>query len=164
MAKLDELYAAWWHSTEPAETRASYDALLLGVLAHAKRSIRDEDLASDVVVVVLSGIERFTRATPDGFSRWVSTIVRRTRAAGYRTAATTNSRYVDADCDSIAPADDYYLELGELPANLKLVAELIIQGYSIKDIAPMVGTSPNTLRQRLWRHRVTKHGSKTITS
>jgi DNA-directed RNA polymerase specialized sigma24 family protein len=147
---LDTLYAEYWASPRSVP---SPDGLVAGVRSEALRLTRDEDVAQNVCIVVLDKLETFVRSDATGFSKWVNSIIRRTRLDAYRTSS-DHTQVFDEDAGQ-SPTDDGYVDTSRLPNGIRIVADKLLQGHSLVEIAGQLNISSAALRNRLSRFRKT---------
>ena len=152
MAKtsLDDLYTAW--IATPCDRRLN--DLLYAVRAVAMKSLwqfraEADDLAQHLTTLVWQKLNDFQ---PDGrplsFTRWISTITRRTRLDAYKKQIPTSDGLIEH-----AVEDHHYIDIADLPADMKEVATSLLHGYSIKDTAQRMNLKEGTLRKRLHAFR-----------
>jgi DNA-directed RNA polymerase specialized sigma24 family protein len=147
-SNLDALYQIYWDSPR---SRPSPDGLIAGVRSYALKLTRDEDVAQNVSVIVLAKLESFRRVDSTAFSRWVKAIVRRTGLEAYRTSSDHTREFDENAC--INSDDSGYVNTSELPETIRLVADKLLQGYSLTEIASQLSVTPAALRNRLSRYR-----------
>ena len=148
MHKLDQLYTDWWDSPRSAPCPGG---LIAGVRSEALRITRDEDTAQSVALVVLAKLESFCRADATAFSRWVNSIIRRTRLDAYRTSS-DHTQVFDEDAGQSTP-DSGYVDTSRLPNGIRIVADKLLEGYSLVEIAGQLNISSAALRNKLARFR-----------
>ena len=124
-----------------------WEKLFAEVLSQAKRLTKSEDAAAEAVAVIVEKIEQFRPKTIRSFSRWVMSICRRSRLAGYR--ANRAIAYT-------APEDDddngYLRDCSRLPARIRQIAEWLAQGYSLQEIASILRIKPSSVRKIIHRY------------
>jgi DNA-directed RNA polymerase specialized sigma subunit len=145
---LDRIYDEWWNHPM---SNPSPDALLSAVRTEAFRLTHDEDVAQNAILIVLKGLDRFTRSDATAFSRWVRSIIRRTRLEHYRSHSHHTREFNENDIQ--ASAESSYVDTSNLPEGIKYVAEQLLAGHNLVSIAGQLNITSAALRNRLARYR-----------
>jgi DNA-directed RNA polymerase specialized sigma24 family protein len=143
---LDHVYQSW----EVTHTAESLNDLIKAVRALAYQATRDDDIAQNVSIVVMTKLDAFHPVGAGAFKRWVSTIIRRTRL-GARSTGLPTEEYSDEI--GYAVDDHVFFDTSMLPEPIRVVANSLLAGYSLVETAGRLGVKPATLRKRLERHR-----------
>lgn len=145
---LDIQYDKWWrHPMSISPT----DDLIKSVRAMAMRQSRSEDIAQEVCLRVLSGLDTFVRSDSSAFSRWVRRLTKHVKLEQYRTHSHHTRTF---DENSISESDDdSFVDISQLPNAIRVIAENLLQGYSLVEIAEMSGVSDAAIRNKLMRFR-----------
>jgi DNA-directed RNA polymerase specialized sigma24 family protein len=147
-SRLDKLYAQWWDSPWSKPSPADF---IKEVRAEALRMTRDEDVAQAACLVILDGLETFCRADATAPTRWVRRVIKRIRLDAYRTGSDHTREF---DENIITASDgDAYVDTSSLPDAIRLVADRLLQGFTIAEIATQLGMTAAALRNKLARFR-----------
>jgi DNA-directed RNA polymerase specialized sigma24 family protein len=148
VCNIDELYNEWWTSPR---SQPNPDALLKGVRAVALRMTHDEDIAQVATLVVYQQLESFSRADPTAFSRWVRSIIRRTRLKHYTSSSDHTVEFDESECT--VSQQTSYIDTSQLPSEIAHVAHQLLAGYKLVEIAGQLGVTSAALRNKLARFR-----------
>jgi RNA polymerase sigma factor (sigma-70 family) len=148
-----------------AAQRAVYERFSGRMYAMAKRYIREEEAAEDVLVTAFTKVfERIHQFKADGsFEGWIRRIVVNESLTWLRK---NKSMYVEVDIEKAdmepdmamlenhLEAEDLLQMIQELPMGYRTVFNLYaIDGYSHKEIGETLGISENTSKSQLSRAR-----------
>lgn len=150
--KLDALYSQW------SNTRSESDLneLLAAVRKEAVsmcRTLQDaQDIAQNVLMAVLAKINSFTPVDDTAFTRWIRRMVRLERSGTRRNSYRHSTESLDEIHDS--PGDEHqFFDTSGLPAFERAVANGILAGFTLGEIAGRLDMKPATLRKKLERVR-----------
>jgi DNA-directed RNA polymerase specialized sigma24 family protein len=147
-SRLDKIYAQWWGS--PLSNPSPTD-FIREVRAEALRMTRNEDVAQEACIVILNGLETFCRTDATAPTRWVRRVVKRIRLDAYRTSSDHTREF---DENTINTSDSHaYVDASHLPEFIRIVADRLLQGFTIAEIATQINTSSAALRNKLARFR-----------
>ena len=147
-SRLDKIYQAYWDSPR---SRPSSTDFIREVRAEAMRMTGDEDVAQEVCIVILNGLESFSRADATAPTRWVRRVVKRIRLDAYRTDSDHTREF---DENTINASDgEAYVDTSRLPDAIRVVADRLLQGFTIAEIATQLDMTPAALRNKLARFR-----------
>ncbi|MGF7180403.1 RNA polymerase sigma factor [Tunturiibacter psychrotolerans] len=148
MNKLDLAYDAYWNHPR---SRPPMDSILVAVRAEALNMTHSEDIAQIVTLVVFQKLESFVRADATAFSRWVRTIIKRTRLEHYRSSS-DHTKEFDENSQAVSQ-ESTYIDTSKLPEPIQLVAHRLLAGYNLTEIAGQLGVTSAALRNKLARFR-----------
>ncbi|MBS1823428.1 MAG: sigma-70 family RNA polymerase sigma factor [Acidobacteria bacterium] len=143
---LDAAYDSWIDS---AIVPPPNDGLLAEVLIHCRRLCRDEDAAQDAVIYIMDHLERFVRRDASSFSRWVMSVSRRRRLEAVRRVIASRSEIEYAEETLPQMDDDHYSDWTKLPDDLRAIAESLINGSTIQEIAGDLGVKPKSIWKKV---------------
>jgi len=145
--KLDKLYAEWWDSPRSNPPK---DVLIAGVRSVAEGMTHDEDVAQAVAIVVLTKIDTFVRSDSTAFSRWVRSIISRTRKGAIRDGL---RRREDQYMDETEYGSDTqpFRDLNVLSDGMREIARSLLIGYSIAETAESLGVKPDSITKKVRR-------------
>ncbi|SEB40889.1 RNA polymerase sigma factor [Terriglobus roseus] len=147
---LDGLYEIWLKD----QTDITLTALLEAVRTRARQSSNDrpndsEDIAQNVSLIVWQHLQDFRQYTFDSFERWHSVIVKNERKKRF-----ADKLHVSSECIPERAAEDHsYIDISDLPDDMKEVAVSMLAGHSLKETAQRFSLKEGTLRQRLLAYR-----------
>jgi len=147
---LDTLYLAW--SLYP--TDETLTDLLTGIRLRARRSgyeFRDaaDDFAQNVCMTVWQNLSSFKQKMTDSFTRWVLVITKNEKLKRY-----SGKRHISSEQMAEQAVDDHdFIDVADLPTEIKEVAVSLLRGYSIKETAERMNLKPASLRKKLQRFR-----------
>jgi DNA-directed RNA polymerase specialized sigma24 family protein len=146
---LDDAFDQFWNHSS---SRQPADDLLAAVRTFTLRATGyDEDTAQLVCMFVFQGLERFRRADPTAFTRWVRTIIRRTRLKTFPISSIHTKMFDEGSLPLHDEAE--YLDLSQLPDSIRHVANELLAGYSLTEIAEQQNITGAALRNKLMRFR-----------
>ncbi len=147
---LDLAYMAW--SSDPTIDR--YDDLFRLIRAEARRVTRDDDIAQDVCILAMEKINTFAYRQADSVAYWI-------RSLTYHVAKGTRRDTIRHAMESLpeyetASADHECLDTSQLDPFRRSVANGLLAGNSLGEIAAALNMNASTLRNSLRRLRQKK--------
>lgn len=161
--RLTTLLTSYRRSPSP-ETEAALWSELMHWTQHAARQkarstgMPVEDLNSEFLIEL---VKAMPQAPDQEFPRWVNTVIRnrhldivkeQNRARRKTSRAISIQDVSDGHLPSFDPNPDS-IDYESLPADVRPIADLILQGYTIAEISTKLGIPPETMRKRLQRLR-----------
>ena len=148
MNKLDQAYDEYWRSPR---SRPDTGPLLRAVHTEAIHMAHDDDIAQEVSLRVHVQLDRFSRSDDTAFSRWVRSIIRRTKLELYRGSSDHTREHDD---NAIATdVDESYVDTSKLPSDIRQIAHMMLEGHSLTQIADQLNVTSAALRNKLSRYR-----------
>lgn len=148
--RLDELFKAYRQSPSPDSELALWEAVRRWAMREARH---DEDLAQDIVVAANKGHESIAGS----LAAWLKQTARNIKADRIRRLAMIRSHGAQEvelnGHDASLTEDPTSLDLEALTPDEQHLADLILRGYSIAEIAQLKGVTASGLRKQLYRIR-----------
>jgi DNA-directed RNA polymerase specialized sigma24 family protein len=113
----------------------------------ALRTLNDEDLSQEAMIACWQAPEGADPAL------YLAGTVRRLRSSGIA-AKIADRRHVGYDDEILTDTDSSeVLDWETIPQGLRPLASMMLEGYTLKEIAGSQGTTPAALKMKLSRHR-----------
>jgi DNA-directed RNA polymerase specialized sigma24 family protein len=153
--QLDDQYRLW--ALERSDE--ALGKLLEDVRATAMAQSHDEDVAQNVVITIMSKLDTFKPQDDTAFTRYVMAVTTKHRL---KVALEWKLQQLDADYEEVAQEEKAFVSISDLPAFGGQIANSILAGYSLKDIADQMKLKESTLRKKLFDIRNEKSLSTDI--
>ena len=108
----------------------------------------DEDVAQDVLTIIIAKLPSFNPMDSKAFAKWYGAILRNHRLSLYEYQQKARKRSGDYD-DISHTGDVSFADISRLPSKIQVIADGLLRGETMLEIATRTNIKVTTLRKRL---------------